>query len=66
MAGVFENCCRITCRHFVGRHPSHGGVSRMRSNVLLSGGAGTRLAVELPRTIGGEETSLALKERVIP
>src|SRR6266571_8556536 len=30
IAGVCENCCRIMCRRLVGRHPSNGGVPRMR------------------------------------
>src|SRR5437867_6590968 len=44
IAGVCENCCRITCRRLVGRHPSNGGVPRMRANASLSGGAGTTVS----------------------
>src|SRR5712691_3561619 len=44
IVGVFENCCRITCRRLVGRHPSNVGVPRMRSNASWSGGAGTTVS----------------------
>src|SRR3989442_5286408 len=44
IAGVCENCCRIMCRRLVGRHPSNGGVPRMRSNASLSGGARTTVS----------------------
>ena len=41
IAGPSTNCCRFMCHHRAGRHPSNVGVPRMRSNALLSGGAGT-------------------------
>src|SRR6266568_3452099 len=44
IAGVSENCCRITYRRLVGHHPSNVGVPRMRSNALLSGGAETTVS----------------------
>jgi len=44
IAGVCENCCRITCHRLVGRHPSTVGVPRMRSNILWSGGVGTTVS----------------------
>src|SRR6266851_7799845 len=44
IAGVSENCCRITYRRLVGHHPSNVGVPRMRSNALWSGGAETTVS----------------------
>src|SRR5882672_3423447 len=55
IAGVSENCCRITYRHPVGHHPSNVGVPRMRSNALLSGGAGTTVRCEATKKIVDEE-----------
>ena len=50
IAGRCTNCCHCTYRR-VGHHPSNVGGPRICSNVLLSGGGETTIAVELSLSI---------------